>query len=107
MEMTWNEPEAEALTLTASDEDVGLRVDVFAAQGGDLTRSVIGKLLESGAVTVNGARIAKNYRIRKGDVVEIMLPAPTPSEAIPQNIPLHIRNGTDQYNRYRRHCRPT
>ena len=95
MEMTWNEPEAEALTLTASDEDVGLRVDVFAAQGGDLTRSAIGKLLESGAVTVNGALIAKNYRIRKGDIVEIMLPTPTPSEAIPQNIPLHIIHEDD------------
>ena len=81
MEMTeWNELDAATLTLTASDEDVGKRVDVFAAQSGDLTRSALSKLLESGAVTVNGAPIAKNYRIRRGDVVEITLPTPAPCE---------------------------
>ncbi len=91
METTeWNELDTAMLTLTASDEDVGKRVDVFAAQSGELTRSAIGKLLESGAVTVNATPIAKNYRIRRGDVVEITLPTPAPCEAIPQNIPLDV-----------------
>ncbi|MBR3894274.1 MAG: RluA family pseudouridine synthase [Clostridia bacterium] len=88
--MEWNELDASTLTLSASDEDVGKRVDVFAAQSGELTRSALGRLLESGSVTVNGAPIAKNYRIRQGDVVEITLPTPAPCEAIPQNIPLDI-----------------
>lgn len=90
METTWNDWEPETLTRTASDEDVGKRVDVFAAQNGELTRSAIGKLLEIGSITVNGTAISKNYRLRRGDVVEITLPTPTPSEAIPQNIPLDI-----------------
>lgn len=90
MEQEWNETESAPLLLTATAADSGKRLDQFAAQSGDLTRSAVTKLIENGSVTVNGRPISKNYKLREGDRVEIVLPAPAPCEAIPQNIPLDI-----------------
>ena len=91
-EPTWTEArDADAaLALTASATDVGKRLDQFAAEVGELTRSAATRLIEEGAVVVNGAKSTKNYRLREGDAVEITLPTPEPCEAIPQNIPLDI-----------------
>lgn len=90
MEQAWNEAESAPILLTATDNDSGKRLDQFAAEVGELTRSAVSRLIEEGAVTVNEKKSAKNYRLREGDVVEITLPAPAPCEAIPQNIPLNI-----------------
>ena len=90
MEQEWNDFESAPILLTAAATDVGKRLDHFAAQATDLTRSALTKLIESGAVTVNGSSVTKNYRLREDDQVEIILPEPTPCEAIPQNIPLDI-----------------
>ncbi len=92
MTAAWNEIDQarEPITLRASEQDAGGRLDPFVATGADLTRSGAVKLIESGAVTVNGKAVAKNYRLRSGDEVQILLPDPEPSEAIAQNIPLDI-----------------
>lgn len=67
------------------------RIDSFIAeQLEEITRSFAGKLLESGNVTVNGAKAKKNYRIKIGDTVEVLLPDPKACEALPQAIPLNI-----------------
>ena len=89
MEREWNELDGTTILLTAAETDAGKRLDQFAAQD-ELTRSAVTRLIEGGAVTVNGTVAVKNYRVRPGDVVEIALPAPEPSEALPQNIPLDI-----------------
>lgn len=72
------------------ETSVGVRVDRFIADTGILTRSAAEKMIESGALTVNGAKTAKNYRLRLGDRVELLIPDPTPDDAIPQDIPLDI-----------------
>lgn len=92
MKTEWNEQESESMPilLTAASEDVGKRLDPFVASRTELTRSAAVKLIERGAVTVNGVAVAKNYRLRVGDCVEILLPEPQPSEAVPQNLPLDI-----------------
>ena len=90
MEREWNEYENAPVLLTAAAADAGKRLDQFAAQAGELTRSAITRLIESGDVTVNGQAVAKNYRLRESDLVEVTLPEPEPCEAIPQNIPLDI-----------------
>lgn len=90
MEREWNEYENAPVLLTAAAADAGKRLDQFATQAGELTRSAITRLIESGDVTVNGQAVAKNYRLREGDLVEVTLPEPEPCEAIPQNIPLDI-----------------
>lgn len=90
MNKDWNDCESTALFLTVSTEDNGKRLDQFAAPASDLTRSALTRLIENGAVTVNGKTVVKNYRVKEGDQVQIDLPAPEPCEAIPQNIPLDI-----------------
>ena len=90
MNKAWNDCESTALFLTVSTEDNGKRLDQFAAPASDLTRSALTRLIENGAVTVNGKTVVKNYRVKEGDQVQIDLPAPEPCEAIPQNIPLDI-----------------
>lgn len=89
IEQEWNEAE-QSFCKIAQDSDVGTRLDRFVAQTGVLTRSAVEKMIENGALTVNGSKTTKNYRLRVGDVVELELPDPEPCEAIPQDIPLDI-----------------
>ena len=80
----------EAVLLTVSAEEAGKRLDQFAAEAGELTRSAATRLIESGDITVNGKKSAKNLRLRVGDEVSILLPEPEASEVLPQNIPLDV-----------------
>ena len=72
------------------DEYIGERIDKFIVDKTDLSRSLAAKLLEGGSVTVNGKCVAKNYKMRAGDSVEVVFPEPEPDEALPEDIPLDI-----------------
>ncbi len=88
---TWNnDAESNLVEVVAQDTDKGTRLDQFVALSADLTRSAAARLIEEGAVTVNGKTVAKNYKMGKGDSVEITLPEPEAAEALPENIPLDI-----------------
>ena len=73
-------------------ETGGLRLDAFLA-GEDLglSRSAVQRLLESGAVTVNGRPAKKNYKVQPGDRIALEVPEPEPLEIVPEDIPLDIR----------------
>ena len=90
MPMWNNETENNLVEIVAQDEDKGTRLDQFVATNTDLTRSAAARLIEEGAVTVNGKAVAKNYKVAKEDAVEIILPEPEEAEASPENIPLDI-----------------
>ena len=77
------------LTLTA--DRPGERADALLARlVPDLTRSAAQKLLERGAVTLNGGLARKNDRPAPGDVLEVVLPDPEPAGVLPQDIPLDV-----------------
>ena len=79
------------LTLTATSEDRGVRIDAWlAAHVEGLTRSAAAKLLESGGVAVNGVNAAKNYRLTGGESVEITRPEAEEIAVAPQDIPLDV-----------------
>jgi 23S rRNA pseudouridine1911/1915/1917 synthase len=84
------ETENEAMLLTVNPEDAGKRLDQLAAEAGGLTRSAATRLIESGDITVNGKKAAKNLRLKAGDEISILLPEPEASEVLPQNIPLDV-----------------
>lgn len=69
---------------------VGARLDVYVAERECISRTAAQRLIECGAVTVNGAQKNKNYRLREGDVIECDLPDPVPDDALPEDIPLDI-----------------
>ncbi len=74
-----------------TEEQAGERLDALLPRFVPaLTRSAAQKLLESGAVAVNGAPVRKNYRAAAGDAVELTLPEPEESAAEPEDIPLDI-----------------
>lgn len=80
------------LTVTASAEDAGTRLDAFIGYNTDeLSRSYAVRLIERGLVSVNGTPAAsKKQSVSEGDIVEIDLPEPEPLAVTAENIPVEI-----------------
>ena len=72
-------------------EQAGRRADQFLADSlPQLTRSAAQKLLEEGAVTLNGRPVKKNYKTAPEDELVVVLPDPAPVDILPQDIPLDV-----------------
>ena len=78
------------MKYTVEAQDASKRLDAFLAENTDLSRSAAAKLIESGAVTVNGKKTEKKYLIKEGDEAEVILPEVEEYEAVPENIPLNV-----------------
>ena len=79
------------ITLTAEQEDEGLRIDSWLnARESSLSRSYIQKLIRGGAVLVNGRTVRSSYLLHAGDSVEAELPEARALEVQPEDIPLDI-----------------
>lgn len=80
------------LTVKASAEDSGSRLDAFIGYNTDeLSRSYAVKLIEKGRVSVNGETVtSKKHAVSEGDVVSIDMPEPEPLEVTAENIPIEI-----------------
>mgnify|MGYP004589578111 FL=1 len=69
----------------------GERLDAFLSRQGDnLSRSAAQKLIEAGAVRLNGKLPKKNDRLNLGDTVEYTIPEPKEVDIAPKDIPLEI-----------------
>lgn len=72
-------------------ETAGERIDKFLSNTvTDISRSHIQKLIDNGAVTVNGKIVRSNYRIILGDQIAMHLPEPEIPDIQPEDIPLNI-----------------
>lgn len=76
--------------LTVSQEAGGERLDVFVSAAEGITRSYAQKLIESGAVRVNGKTAEKKYKVCEGDTVETEIPPAAPYEVKAEEIPLDV-----------------
>ena len=77
------------MRLTADQN--GERLDAFLSRQGDnLSRSAAQKLIEAGAVRLNGRLSKKNDRLNLGDTVEYTIPEPKEVDIAPKDIPLEI-----------------
>ena len=77
------------LTLTANRD--GERADAFLARSvPELTRSAAQRLLERGAVLLDGRAVKKNDRLSPGAELSLTLPDPEPVDVRPQDIPLDV-----------------
>ena len=75
-----------------NDEQQSTRIDlVLSLQLQEVSRSFVQKLLEKGAVTVNGKVCdSKKYKVNNGDEIEITVPEPEELRIEAENIPLDI-----------------
>jgi 23S rRNA pseudouridine1911/1915/1917 synthase len=78
--------------LVVDDAHAGDRIDAaIAALAEGLSRSVVQRLIDDGRVTVDGEPVRKpGQRVRTGDAIELVIPAPVPIELVPEDLPIAI-----------------
>lgn len=103
-----DEPQADADLFEAGGEDelaveervhqhyiskrvAGRRLDQYLhGRYPRISRTALQRYIKRGKVTVNGLPTKASYEPREGDLIEIVLPPPPPSEIVPENIPLDV-----------------
>ena len=74
----------------------GRRIDKYLhARFPRLSRTLMQKLIKQGDVTVNGLPTKPSYEPATGDIVEVLVPPPPPSDVPPEDIPLEILHEDD------------
>ncbi len=80
----------EILTALVEESAAHMRLDAYLATVFDLSRSAAERLIAEGRVQITGGEPNKKYRLKGGEQITLTLPAPTPAEALPEDIPLDI-----------------
>ncbi|MBR1736374.1 MAG: RluA family pseudouridine synthase [Firmicutes bacterium] len=79
------------MIFEAEEENIGKRLDSFLSENmEDMSRSYVQKLIESGNILINEKNVAKNYKLRKGDIIKAEIPEAEEIEIKAENIPLDI-----------------
>ncbi len=78
------------MTLKVEARDAGERLDVFVAKDPAISRSAAARLIDGGAILLNGKSAKGRTLLHEGDEVAITLPEPISAEALPENIPLSV-----------------
>jgi 23S rRNA pseudouridine1911/1915/1917 synthase len=78
--------------VVVDDARAGERVDaVIAGAIAELSRAAAQRLIEDGRVTIGDAVVGKpGQRVRAGDAIEVVVPAPIAIELVAEDIPLAI-----------------
>lgn len=67
------------------------RIDVYLTHHVEnATRTKVRDAIDAGHVIVNGKPVKASYKVAGGDVIDIALPKPPPSDVLPEHIPLEI-----------------
>lgn len=67
------------------------RIDVYVAgQFTEMSRNAVQKLITDGMITVNNKSIKANYKLKKNDEINIIIPEPEPLDIIAEDIPIDI-----------------
>src|SRR5512137_683129 len=77
-------------TITASEQDRSMRLDVLVARETGITRSQVQKLMQEGHLLVNGKAEPPGYRVRTGDVISVQPPTEKADILSAESIPLAI-----------------
>jgi 23S rRNA pseudouridine1911/1915/1917 synthase len=77
--------------LAVAPEDAGQRLDRFlGAHLAELSRTRLQELIDRGQVRVDGVARKRSYHVEAGETLIVEIPAPRPSVAKPEAIPLEI-----------------
>ncbi|MDR3584809.1 MAG: RluA family pseudouridine synthase [Desulfosporosinus sp.] len=83
--------DAELLTEKETFElPEGIRLDIGLTDSLGKSRSFVQGLIAQECVIVNGSAKKANYRVRRGDLIEVVFPTPRESTAEPENIPIEV-----------------
>ena len=81
--------EEEILSIIA--EESGERIDALLARTiEDLSRSAAQRLIEQGAVLIEGRAVQKNTRCQAGDRITVTMPTTEEIDLVPQDLPLDV-----------------
>ncbi|MBE6542013.1 MAG: RluA family pseudouridine synthase [Ruminococcaceae bacterium] len=83
-------PDESPDVLSFCAEEDGERLDSFVARNANISRSQAQRLIEMGNVTIGGKTAAKNSKLKKGDIAELIFPENEDCDAKPENIPLEV-----------------
>ena len=84
-------PRRQVIDLTAKRKVEGTRLDQYlVGLFPDYSRSVIKKVIDAAAVTVNGQPAKASYKVRHGDRIRVWLPAPAHDVPAAEDIPLEV-----------------
>ncbi len=84
-------PDDRAVDLVAKIRVDGLRLDHYLVSiFPDYSRSVVQRVIENGGVAVNGKIAKASHKIRHGDQIRVVPPAPTHPLPVAENIPIEI-----------------
>jgi len=78
------------MCVIVQENENNKRIDVFVSEKFDLTRSAVQKMIENGGIFVNGAVKEKNYKIKTGDVIEVLISEPKEVNIISQDLDLNV-----------------
>lgn len=78
------------ITINATEESIGERLDKFIADNSDISRSYAAKLCEDGLVSCGEKHLAKKYKITGKEEIVIEVPTPTELSIDAEDIPLDI-----------------
>ena len=71
--------------LLTTEQGKHKRLDAFLAESVEgVSRAAAAKLIESGAVLLDGKAPSKSYQLTGAETVEVTLPEPEPIDAVPQ-----------------------
>lgn len=78
-------------SFVVGSESSGERLDVYvAAHVPEVSRSRARRLIDEGNVLVRGAPQKPSYRVRPGDVVDVTVPPPEPTDIVPEPLDLDV-----------------
>lgn len=82
--------------ISVPPEKAGERIDkIISSALEPMSRSAVQKIIDEGAVSIGGTVISKNYKVRHGDVIKVIIPEARELEVAAENIPLDIRYEDD------------
>ena len=91
LEDTADENEPPRIRLLIRRRLPGRRLDKYLhGRFPRMSRTAIQRMIKQGVITVNARSSKPSYEMSGGDVIEMIIPPPEPTEIIPENIPLDI-----------------
>ena len=87
-----DQPAAAEHAITVEPDRAGERIDaLIAAIVAGLSRATVQKLIDGAQIRLNGAVVGKpGQRVRAGDRIAVVVPAPEPIDVVAEDIPLAV-----------------